>query len=162
MPDAAWAVNGCPPGSSQDIPPALVSTSSFRFSTRQRQRTFVHRSSSRPAPDTIESCLFPRRSPQRSSANAAVGGLKPPPAGRLQRANQPPSLLQRRSQRNHHHTTDPPPAFVFTSGTSRFSRLERSRACMGSPTPRGPTTTRENAAADVAFRTKEQRRHPGL
>src|SRR5450755_107242 len=46
-------------------------------------------------------------------------------------------------------------------GTSRFSRLERSRTCTGSPTPRGPTTTRENAAADVAFRAKEQRRHPG-
>ena len=52
---------------------------------------------------------------QRSSANAAVGGLKPPPVGRLQRAKQPPSLLQHRNQRNHHQTTDPPPAFAFTT-----------------------------------------------
>src|SRR6266498_5557640 len=120
MPDAAWAVNGRPPGSSQGEEATLVSTSSFRLSTRQRQRTCVHRSSSRPAPDAIESRLFPRRSPQRSSANAAVGGLKPPPAGRLQRAKQPPSLLQHRSQRTHHPTTDPPPAFVFTTSPDRF------------------------------------------
>jgi hypothetical protein len=31
--------------------------------------------------------LSPHRSPRQSSANAAVGGLKPPPAGRLRRAN---------------------------------------------------------------------------
>jgi hypothetical protein len=31
-----------------------------------------------------------------------VGGLKPPPEGRLRRAKQPPSLLQHRSQRDHH------------------------------------------------------------
>jgi hypothetical protein len=98
----------------------LVSTSSFRLSTRQRQRTCVHRSSSRPAPDAIESRLFPRRSPQRSSANAAVGGLKPPPAGRLQEGQttsisstlpqsaKPPSAI------------DPPPALVFTTSPCRF------------------------------------------
>ena len=39
---------------------------------------------------------------QRSSANAPVGGLKPPPEGRLRRAKQPPSLLQHRSQQDHH------------------------------------------------------------
>src|SRR3954449_53056 len=32
-------------------------------------------------------CLFLDRSPRRSSTNAARGGLKPPPAGRLRRAN---------------------------------------------------------------------------
>ena len=68
----------------------------FRLSTRQRQRTCVHRSSSRPIPDAIEPRLFPPRSAQRSSANAPVGGLKPPPDGRLRRAIQPPSLLQHR------------------------------------------------------------------
>src|SRR6266496_3652404 len=62
------------------------------FSTRQRQRASAHRSSSRSTPDAITSRLFPRRSPQRSSANANVGGLKPSPAGRLRRARQPPSL----------------------------------------------------------------------
>jgi hypothetical protein len=62
------------------------------FSTRQRQRARAHRSSSRSTPDVITSRLFPRRSPQRSSANADAGGLKPSPAGRLRRARQPPSL----------------------------------------------------------------------
>ena len=62
------------------------------FSTRQRQRASAHRSSSRSTPDAITSHLSPRRSPQRSSANADVGGLKPSPAGRLRRARQPPSL----------------------------------------------------------------------
>src|SRR5213075_774727 len=120
MPDAARAVNGCPPGSSQGEEATLVSTSSFRLSTRQRQRTCVHRSSSRPTPDAIESRLFPRRSAQRSSANAPVGGLEPPPVGRLRRAKHPPSLLQHRSQRDHHLPTDPPPAFVFTTSPCRF------------------------------------------
>src|SRR6516162_9924197 len=107
MPDAAWAVTGCPPGSSQGEEATLVSTSSCRLSTRQRQRTHVHRSSSRPTPDAIESRLFPRRSAQRSSANAPVGGLKPPPEGRLQRAKQPLSLLQHRTRRDHHRPLCP-------------------------------------------------------
>ena len=115
MPDAAWAVNGYPPGSSQGRDATLVPTSSHCVSTRQRQRTLAHRSSSRPVPDAVEPRLSPRRSAQRSSANAPVGGLKPPPAGRLQRAKQPPSLLQHRIQRNHHQPTDPPPAFAFTT-----------------------------------------------
>jgi hypothetical protein len=45
---------------------------------------------------------------------------------------------------NHHHkrvTVGPP-----------GSRAWRLRACTGSSTPRGPTTARDNAAADVAFR----------
>src|SRR5215510_282937 len=44
------------------------------------------RSSSQPPPDATRT-PFPPRSPRRSSANAAGGGLKPPPAGRLRRAN---------------------------------------------------------------------------
>jgi hypothetical protein len=53
--------------------------------------------------------LFPRRSPQRSSANAAVGGLKPPPAGRLRRAylHLPRSTASRSSTYR-----KPPSAFV--------------------------------------------------
>jgi len=53
--------------------------------------------------------LFPRRSPQRSSANAAVGGLEPPPAGRLRRAylHLPRSTASRSSA---YH--QPPSAFV--------------------------------------------------
>src|ERR1700676_1818379 len=42
--------------------------------------------------------LFPHRSPRRSSANAAEGGLKPPPEGRLRRAGNPSSLVQHRFQ----------------------------------------------------------------
>ena len=37
---------------------------------------------------------FPQRSPQRSSANAAWGGLKPPPNGRLRGATKPSSPAQ--------------------------------------------------------------------
>src|SRR4051812_3009510 len=36
---------------------------------------------------TPHGCLFLDRSPQQSSANAARGGLEPPPAGRLRRAH---------------------------------------------------------------------------
>ncbi len=72
--------------------PTPVLMSPKLFSTRQRQRAPAHRSSSRSPPDVITSRLFPRRSPQRSSANADAGGLKPSPAGRLRRARQPPSL----------------------------------------------------------------------
>jgi hypothetical protein len=96
MPDAARAVNGCPPGSSQNGPVALVLTSTDGVSTHKRQSACAHRSSSRPTPGAIEPRLFPRRSPQRSSANAAVGGLKPPPAGRLRRASNPSSPAQHR------------------------------------------------------------------
>jgi len=120
MPDAARAVNGYPPGSSQGRDATLVPTSSDCVSTRQRQRTYVHRSSSRPIPDAIEPRLFPLRSAQRSSANAPVGGLKPPPEGRLRRAIQPPSLLQHRSQWDHHLPIVLPPAFAFTTSSCRF------------------------------------------
>jgi hypothetical protein len=68
------------------------------ISTRRRQRACAHRSSSRTPPDAIEPRLFPRRSPQRSSANAARGGLEPLPAERLWRTNKPPSPIQHRFQ----------------------------------------------------------------
>ncbi|MGO9501083.1 MAG: integrase core domain-containing protein [Streptosporangiaceae bacterium] len=87
MPETIWAVNGCPPDSSRDSFATSVSISSDFISTRQRQRAHTHRSSSRTSPDTILSRLFPRRSPQRSSANAARGGLEPLPAERLWRAS---------------------------------------------------------------------------
>ena len=100
---------GCRLGSKRVSPrlvPGQRSGPGFRhrleISTRQRQRASAHRSSSQPTPDAIEPRLFPRRSAQRSSANAPVGGLEPPPIGRLRRARQPPSLLQHRSQQDHH------------------------------------------------------------
>ena len=101
MPDATWAVNRHPPAhpGRRSNPGFDVIFPAFDTSTAEN---YVHRSSSRPIPDAIEPRLFPRRSAQRSSANAPVGGLKPPPEGRLRRAIQPPSLLQHRSQRDHH------------------------------------------------------------
>src|SRR5262245_64578378 len=79
MPDTAWPVGGHPPGSSRDRNETPVLMSSLYVSTLQQP------SSSWSLPDT--SCVpFPTRSPQRSSANAAVGGLASPPAGRRRRA----------------------------------------------------------------------------
>jgi hypothetical protein len=63
--------------------------------------------------------LFPTRSPRQSSANAAVGGLKPPPAGRL-----------RRAYLHHPHSTDSgrstyiePPSSLGTHRQASFSQL---------------------------------------
>src|SRR3954471_747033 len=73
--------------------------------------TFRHFDSHRlPDPHlTHQVRLFPRRSPQRSSANAAVGGLEPPPAGRLRRdyLHLPRSTASRSSTYR-----QPPSAFV--------------------------------------------------
>jgi hypothetical protein len=83
MPDTAWPVGGHPPGSSRNswyIPvsmsPVFVSTRHQRFACARLPDPYL----------THRVRLFPHRSPQQSSANAAVGGLKPPPAGRLRRA----------------------------------------------------------------------------
>ena len=48
---------------------------------------------------TRQARLFPDRSPRRSSANAARGGLAPSPEGRRWRANKPPSPAQHRLER---------------------------------------------------------------
>jgi hypothetical protein len=80
MPVTAWPVNGRPPGS---IPRPLVRPGFGDI------RICFDTSSSDHLPDpylTHQVRLFPHRSPRQSSANAAVGGLKPPPAGRLRRA----------------------------------------------------------------------------
>ncbi len=54
----------------------------------------VHsRSPSRSPPDSSR-LPFPHRSPRQSSANAACGGLTPPPAGRGRRATKPSSCVQ--------------------------------------------------------------------
>ena len=54
--------------------------------------------SSRSPPDASRA-PFPCRSPRRSSANAAQGGLTPAPEGRRRRAIHPPSLTQHRLRR---------------------------------------------------------------
>src|SRR3954462_989264 len=84
MPDTTWPVGGHPPGSSREP------TARPRFICRVA--LFRHVSSDSlalvsPTPAChLDGCLFLDRSPQQSSANAARGGLKPPPAGRLRRA----------------------------------------------------------------------------
>src|ERR1035437_280151 len=66
----------------------------------ERVTTLQQWSSSRSPPDASRA-PFPHRSPRRSSANAAGGGLKPPPAGRLRRASNPSSLEQHRIKKTH-------------------------------------------------------------
>jgi hypothetical protein len=83
MPDTTWPINGHPPGSSRNSSYIPVSMSSVSFTTRHQRIAYAR------LPDpylTHQVRLFPHRSPRQSSANAAVGGLKPPPAGRLRRA----------------------------------------------------------------------------
>ena len=98
MPGTTWPVNGHPPGSSRDYPPApvLMPANLFRHVNGCNARL--------PDPRlTREPGLFPYRSPRQSSANAAAGGLKPPPAGRLRRANSPSSPAQHRLQKLTYH-----------------------------------------------------------
>jgi len=83
MPDTAWPVGGHPPGLSRDSRYIPVSMSPVFVSTRHQRFACARL----PDPHlTHQVRLFPHRSPRQSSANAAVGGLKPPPAGRLRRA----------------------------------------------------------------------------
>src|SRR5205823_3006626 len=78
-PDTAWPIHGHPPDPSRILEPNPVSMSSL--SSRR-----VNSLSSPSSPPDASSAPFPHRSPRRSSANAACGGLKPPTAGRLRRA----------------------------------------------------------------------------
>jgi hypothetical protein len=85
-PDTTWPISGHPPGCSRSSRSTPVLLSSVGISMPQRW------SSSQPSPD-VSWTPFPHRSPRQSSANAAVGGLKPSPAGRL-RGAKPSSLTQ--------------------------------------------------------------------
>ena len=119
MPGTTWPVNGHPPGSSRDYPPApvLMPANLFRHVNGCNARL--------PDPRlTREPGLFPHRSPRQSSTNAAVGGLKPPPAGRLQRANNPSSPAQHRPQKLSYHA----PFDVRDTHGFRL-RLRESRHC---------------------------------
>src|SRR2546429_7431293 len=62
--------------------------------------------------------LLPHRSPRQSSANTAVGGLEPPPAGRL-RGAKPSSLTQHRLKKPCLH---PAPLDARDTRGSRLSR----------------------------------------
>jgi hypothetical protein len=75
-------------------------------------------SHSRSTPDALIGAPFPCAHHEPPLTDAAHGGLKPPPAGRLRRANQPPSLIQHRYQQGHAISIPTPPStFVFTSST---------------------------------------------
>jgi hypothetical protein len=62
------------------------------------------------SPPDASRAPFPHRSPRRSSANAACGGLKPPTAGRLRRANL--HLLHSTMFRSPYLQTELPSTFV--------------------------------------------------
>jgi hypothetical protein len=83
MPDTTWPIDGHPPGSSRDSRYIPVSMSPVFLSTRPQRFARARL----PDPHlTHQVRLSPHRSPRQSSANAAVGGLKPLPAERLRRA----------------------------------------------------------------------------
>jgi hypothetical protein len=88
VPDTTWPVSGHPPGSSRDPlrRPGFDAPSISITTLQQRSHPRDCAPSSWSPPDA-SSAPFPRRSPRRSSTNAARGGLEPPPAGRLRRAN---------------------------------------------------------------------------
>jgi len=84
VPDTAWPVIGAPtrpcsrsPLHDYDFDATLTLT------TRQQRFGVTHLPGPHLTPPTMP---FPHRSPRRSSANAACGGLKPPPDRRLRRA----------------------------------------------------------------------------
>jgi hypothetical protein len=130
MPGTTWPVNGHPPGSSRDYPPAPVSMPAnlFRHVNGYNARL--------PDPRlTREPGLLPHRSPRQSSANAAVGGLKPPPAGRLRRADNPSSPAQHRFAKPDLNRT---PFHVRDTRTNRCP--SSSRHCVDTPTPKPSAT----------------------
>ena len=87
MPDTAWPVSGHPPGSSRAdlLHPGFDATLLSNDTSAAIPENEDCAPSSRSPPDASRA-PFPHRSPRRSSANAACGGLKPPTAGRLRRA----------------------------------------------------------------------------
>jgi len=75
---------GHPPGPAPTAPlMAVVSMPLLHLTTRQQRFGVTHLPGPHLTPPRMP---FPHRSPRRSSANAACGGLKPPPDRRLRRA----------------------------------------------------------------------------
>jgi hypothetical protein len=75
------------------LPPGFDAILSL--TTPQQRRLFTRRSgTSSWSPPDASSAPFPCRSPRRSSANAAQGGLTPAPVGRRRKAICLPSLAQ--------------------------------------------------------------------
>ena len=102
--------------------------------------------------------LLPERSPRQSSANAAPGWFDAYPRGADAGG---PAILHLSHSTAFQKTVPTSASFcVRDTRTSRFSRMESSRTCIGSPTARGPPTARDSAAGGVAFRLRRRRRHP--
>src|SRR6201993_5575002 len=95
---------GYPPGPAPIAPlMAMVSMPLWLDDTSTAVRGY---SSSWSPPDTSRA-PFPHRSPRRSLANAACGGLKPPPDRRLRRAK-PSSPAEHRFLKSYLSTSRPP------------------------------------------------------
>ena len=87
-----------------------------------RQQRFAH--ARLPDPHlTPQPVPFPHRSPRRSSANAACGGLTPPPEGRRRRATKPSSPAQHRIKGIRY--SDPFPALVAHRRSNLVEDLHR-------------------------------------
>jgi hypothetical protein len=109
-------------------PPAFDATSITLTTLHQRTPTPVSpewalSGTSSWSPPDASSAPSPCRSPRRSSANAAQGGLTPPPEGRRRRANKPPSLAQHRLYEDRLHQSP------FSVRDTRLSR--KSGCCPG-------------------------------
>ena len=145
MPDTDWPISGHPPASSRDCIEAPVSMSfppSRHFISGSLAFVF-------PVPHLTTLTLpFPRRSPRRSSANAARGGLTPP-TGRRRRATTPPSSTQ-------HRTTKGVNSYMSTPLGARGATMPRSRRGCGRCGRRGrpgrPCHRRVAAAATARWR----------
>src|SRR5829696_2493735 len=110
MPDTIWPRSGHPPDLSRaaGVRPGFDATClSVRHVNGDPSSEGCAPSSWSP-PDASRA-PFPPRSPRRSSTNAAGGGLKPPPAGRLRRAK-PSSPAQHRFHELSY--IEPPSTFV--------------------------------------------------
>ena len=115
MPDTAWPVNGHPPSSSRDPVDTPVSMSPVYISTRQQRFARARL----PDPHlTRHARLSHIAHHGRDTTPAACGGLKPPPAGRLRRANNPSSPAQHRFTKLYLHRT---PFHVRDTPTDRVT-----------------------------------------
>ena len=121
-------------------------------SERNDTSTAVRVHSSSWSPPGTPPVPFPHRSPRRSSANAACGGLEPPPEGRLRRAYL--HLSHNTDSRRSHLPPHQDLRSSFMAHAPAFSRNVRS--CGGDPgarRERSPDRSRQLSAA-------ERLRHP--
>src|SRR6478736_2016060 len=102
MPDTAWPISGHPPDSSRDHLDTPVSMSPTSFSTRQQRIACARLPDPRLTHDLRR---FHIAHHGRVTTPAACRGLKPPPAGRLRRADNPSSPAQHHFTKLYLHRT---------------------------------------------------------